>query len=138
MNELDNECRFTGNLGKDPELQYLPTGTAKATFSLAVDRTRKGQYGEYQNETTWVDFTAMGKTAENIVKLCQKGTKLAVSAEYQKDRYQNKEGENRVAHVFFIRQFSVLAKGKSRSESKAGGDEGDYGGSGYDEGDFPF
>ena len=134
MNELKNSCRFMGRLGKDPEMVYLPSGTAKLNFSLAVDNRRKTDSGSYEKETTWVDLVAFGKSAENLNKMTQKGTLVAVDAQYSKGHWQNEAGENRVSHNFMVRSWELLKDGRSKDDATQAEDTG-----GADLGEeFPF
>jgi single-strand DNA-binding protein len=140
MNDLRNSCKFTGRLGHDPELQYLPTGTAKAKTSMAVNRVRKVG-DKYENDTTWVDLVIFGPRAENFVRFAKKGSLVAVDCEYQKDHWTTEDGQNRVSHNFVIRQFDVLANGRTKDEVEEEDNYGDddFGLGSDDDGDiFPF
>jgi len=117
MNELLNNCMFLGRLGKDVEVQHTPNGTMRATCSIALDMAKKVN-DEWTKETTWVQLTALGKTAENLAKLAKKGAKILVSAIYSTYKYE-KDGETKYGHSFLIRSFTVAEFAKDENYSGA-------------------
>lgn len=135
MNELVNDCRFIGNIGQDPELKYLPSGTAVLNFSIAVNmlkQNRDGEDGGYTRDVVWVDLSALGAKAETLARLATKGTKIAVSAAYSKRSYKDKDDNNRIAHNFTVRSFQLLGgrpAGGQEEEAEGGEDAGE---------EFPF
>jgi single-strand DNA-binding protein len=119
MNELINECQFIGRFGKDPEMKYTPKGKSILNFSIAIDMLKKVDEN-YETEATWVDLTAFDKNAEYLTRLCQKGTQVLIRAVYKKNKYQDKEGKNRIGHNFIVRKFYILSGMKQNgSKSKA-------------------
>jgi single-strand DNA-binding protein len=136
MNDIENSCRFTGRLGKEPEMRYTPKGTAVLDMSIAVDKTVKTD-DEYTKETTWVPLTAFGKTAENMNKLLEKGSMVSVDAQYNTGSYEGKDGSKHYTHNFIVRNFKAITYRKNNKD--AADDEGasdDF--SSLPEGDFPF
>jgi single-strand DNA-binding protein len=67
-----------GNLGKDPEMRYTPTGQAVTNFNLATNRAWNDANGQRVKETTWFRVSAWGKTAENCNQFLRKGSKVLV------------------------------------------------------------
>ena len=59
-----NKVMLMGNLTRDPELRYTPSNTAVAKLGLAINRRWRNQNGEQQEETTFVDCTAFGRTGD--------------------------------------------------------------------------
>ena len=59
-----NKVILVGNLGRDPELRYIPDGTAVCSFSLATNERRKSKSGDYQDVTTWFNVTLWRRQAE--------------------------------------------------------------------------
>ena len=59
-----NKCIFIGNLGRDPEIRYMPNGDAVANFSIACTEKYKDKNGEKQEKTEWVRIAIFGKLAE--------------------------------------------------------------------------
>lgn len=128
-----NYVRFVGNLGKEPEMRYLPSGTAVAKMSIAVNEFRTNKDGEKTKETLWVDLVAYGKLAENLVRLTGQGTKLDVECKYVKRRYE-KDGQTRYFHEFEVRDFEILSSRNGGAASEDDGDEDD----GSSDASYPF
>lgn len=70
-----NKIMLIGNLGKDPEMNYTPSGIAVTKFSLAVSRVTKTSTGEKQKETEWFNIVAWRQLAETCSTYLQKGSK---------------------------------------------------------------
>lgn len=88
-----NKWEGMGRLTKDPELRRTPSGTAVATFSIAVDRDFKGEDGE--RETDFIDIVAWRQTAEFVSKHFTKGRMAVVEGRLQIRDYTNKDGQKR-------------------------------------------
>lgn len=76
---------LVGNVGRDPEMRYTPTGQAVTTFSLAVNRTYNDSKGEKVKETIWFRITAWGKLAETCSQYVQKGSQVVIEGRLQPD-----------------------------------------------------
>ncbi|MDB5085858.1 MAG: ssb [Bacilli bacterium] len=93
-----NRIILIGRLTADPELRYTNSGTAVASFSLAVDRPRPNQNGE--RETDFINIVVWQKQAELCAQYLKKGRLAAVDGRLQIRSYDNKEGQKvRVAEV---------------------------------------
>lgn len=92
-----NRVIVAGNLTKDPEVRMLPSDTAVCSFSLALNRRYRDKNGETQEETTFIDCEAFGKTAEFLRNYGRKGRALFVEGRLRQDRWQDKDGNNRTA-----------------------------------------
>lgn len=88
-----NKWEGMGRLTKDPELRRTPSGTAVATFSIAVDRDFKCKDGE--RETDFIDIVAWRQTAEFVSKHFTKGRMAVVEGRLQIRDYTNKDGQKR-------------------------------------------
>lgn len=88
-----NKWEGMGRLTKGPELRRTPSGTAVATFSIAVDRDFKGKDGE--RETDFIDIVAWRQTAEFVSKHFTKGRMAVVEGRLQTRDYTNKDGQKR-------------------------------------------
>ena len=88
-----NTAAIVGRLGKDPELRTTQSGKSVTSFSLAVQRPRKNQNGEYESD--WIDVQAWGTTAEFICKYFQQGQLMAVSGRIQTRVYTDRDGKSR-------------------------------------------
>ncbi len=69
---------IVGNLGRDPELRYTPSGTPVTNFSVATNRTYTNAQGEQVKETIWFRVSAWGKTAETTNQYLRKGSRVLV------------------------------------------------------------
>lgn len=78
----------TGNVGRDPESRYAPSGESFVTFSLAVTTGSKDN-----QKTDWLEISCNGRTAETVQKWVRKGTKLLVEGTPSANAYVNKEGK---------------------------------------------
>lgn len=86
-----NKVMIMGNVTRDIELRYTPKGTAVADIGLAVNRVRTGESGERVEETTFVDITLWGRTAEIAHQYSGKGKPLFVEGRLQMDTWDDKE-----------------------------------------------
>lgn len=146
-----NRVVLIGRLVRDPELKYTPgTGTAVATFSIAVDR-RFSKNG--QKEADFIRIVAWGKTAELVAQYMSKGRKIGVSGRIQTNSYETKDGEKRTSfdvvaeEVEFLDRASGNGSGTRNNDADTGytgfPDEpagGDFGGdmTPVDDKDIPF
>jgi single-strand DNA-binding protein len=75
-----------GNVGKDPEMRYTPSGQAVTSFSVATNRKYTGANGEKVEETIWFRISTWGKTAENCNQYVKKGSKVLVEGRLTPDK----------------------------------------------------
>jgi len=85
-----NKVMLMGNVTRDIELRYTPKGTAVADIGLAVNRVRTGDSGERIEETTFVDITLWGRTAEVAQQYSGKGKPLFVEGRLHMDSWDDK------------------------------------------------
>jgi single-strand DNA-binding protein len=89
-----NRVVLLGNLTRDPELRYIPSGTAVSEIGLAVnDRVKRD--GQWVDEVTFVDVTLWGRTAEVANEYLSKGSSVLIEGRLKLDQWENKEGEKR-------------------------------------------
>ncbi len=84
-----------GNLGKDPEMNYTPSGIALTKFSLAVNRVTKAATGEKQEETEWFNIIAWRQLAETCNTYLHKGSKVYIEGRLSQRKYTDKNGIDR-------------------------------------------
>ena len=89
-----NKVFLMGNLTRDPELRYTPKGTAVTDVGMAVNRVYNSPDGQRQEETTFVDVTFWGRTAETVCKFLSKGRPLFVEGRLRFETWE-KEGQKR-------------------------------------------
>ena len=109
----------TGNVGRDPESRYAPSGESFVTFSLAVTTGPKNN-----QKTDWLEISCNGKTAEVVQTYVRKGTKLLVEGTPSANAYLNKEGKP-VATLRVSANNIEFIGSKERTED-AGAHEGSY------------
>ena len=85
-----NKVILVGNLGKDPELRYTPSGDAVCSFTLATNEKVKGE-----TSTTWWKVTLWRKTAEAAAKYLTRGTSVYIEGRVTVEEWTDKEGNNR-------------------------------------------
>ena len=124
-----NKAILMGRLTRDPELRHTQSNMAVCSFSLAIDRDRKGPNGERQ--TDFIDCVAWGRQAEFVAQWFAKGVMAIVVGRVQSRRWQDQNGNNRTAIEINCDEVSFGETKKSR-EANTGYAGGGYGG--YDNG----
>lgn len=89
-----NQVTLMGNLTRDPELRTTPNGQSVCNFSLALNRSYKGQDGEWKEMTDFVDIIAWGPLGERVAQYLTKGRPALVSGRLQ-SRSWEQEGQKR-------------------------------------------
>ena len=87
-----NKVFLMGNLTRDPEVRYIPSGAAVADMRMAVNRRYKTQQGEDKDETCFVNVSAWGRTAETCGQYLKKGSQVLVEGRLRYDEWE-KEGQ---------------------------------------------
>jgi single-strand DNA-binding protein len=90
----ENSVTLVGNLTKDPELRYTPSGAGVASFGLAVNR-RYQQNGEWQEQVSFFNIVAWSELGENAAASLSKGMRVIVTGRLEQRSYETKEGEKR-------------------------------------------
>lgn len=92
-----NKIIIVGHLGKDPEIRYLPDGTAVCNVSIATSEKRKDKSGESQDVTTWFKVTFWKQQAELVNQYLSKGKPLYVEGRLSTQEWTDKEGNKRTS-----------------------------------------
>jgi single-strand DNA-binding protein len=93
MTQSINKVTLIGNLGRDPELRYTPSGKPVTTLSLATSsRTKNRQTSEWEDSTQWHRVTVLGDAAEWVGQKLTKGRTVYVEGSLKYGSYTNKEG----------------------------------------------
>lgn len=116
-----NQCNFTGRLGQDPEVKFLPSGDAVANLRFAVGKQWKDKQGQKQEKTNWITLVAFGKTAEIIQQWVKKGDQLRVTCEMQVREWDDQSGNKRYSTDFVIRDMQMLGSPQGRQQGQQGG-----------------
>jgi len=133
-----NKVILMGNLTRDVELRYIPSGMAVAEIGLAVNDRRKGQNGEWVEETTFVDVTLWGRQAEVAGEYLTKGAPILIEGRLKLHQWE-KDGQKRSKLRVVAENMRMLggkggggggrSSGPGPDESEYGGDDGGDGGS---------
>lgn len=112
-----NKVMLMGNLTRDPELKYLPSGMAVTNLGLAVNRTwTDRESGEKREEVCFVDLEAWGRTAETMNEYLQKGRTVFIEGRLRQQRWETDDGQNRSKHVVVIDSFQFVGGRQDGSE----------------------
>jgi len=85
-----NRVILAGNLTRDPELRYLPKGTAVAQFTLAITHKWKTESGEAKEDVTFIDIEAFGRQGEVVAQYMRKGRPFLVEGRLKQDTWEDK------------------------------------------------
>src|SRR6476661_3478126 len=126
-----NQVMLIGNLGKDPEMKYTPSGVPVTTFSVAVSRSWRTPEGENREETEWFRIVAWRKLAEVCNEYLRKGSKVYLEGSLKTRKWQDQQGQDHYMTEVQADQMMML---DSRGEGGGGGgSRAAGGGGGYQE-----
>jgi single-strand DNA-binding protein len=130
-----NKVIIAGNLTRDPEMRYTPSGTAVAKLGLAVNRRWKdAQTNETKEEVTFVDVDAWGKQAELISQYLKKGRPILIEGRLKLDQWEDKTTHQKQSKLkVHLESFTFLDSGGTRE----GGGDFSGGGSSFSGGGSP-
>src|SRR5215471_3424671 len=116
-----NKVILIGNLGKDPEIKYTPSGTAVAKFSLATNERYKDKSGEWQDRTEWHNIVAWQRLAEIVGEYVKKGNKLYIEGRLQTSSWDDKESGQKKYRTEIIASDVVLLTGRGEVDETGDG-----------------
>jgi len=123
-----NKVILIGNLGRDPEVRYMPNGEAVCNFSIATTDSWKDKSGAKQERTEWHNIVMYRKLAEIAGEYLKKGRPVYVEGRLQTRKWQTKEGQDRYTTEIIADQMQMLG-GRDGAGSNASYDGGmDQGG----------
>ncbi len=114
-----NKIVIVGYLGRDPEIRYLPDGTAVCNFSVATTEKKKDRSGESQDITTWFRINVWGRQAEAANQYLSKGRQVYIEGRLSQQEYTDKDGNRRT--TLDIRATDVQFLGPRGDESSFSG-----------------
>jgi single-strand DNA-binding protein len=145
-----NYVELIGNLTRDPELRFIPSGAAVTNFGLAVNRRwRNQQTNEWEEEVSFFDVVCWRELAENVAESLTKGTRVMVSGRLQTRSWETDTGEKRTKVEVLADEVGPSLRWATAEVRKTERREGGGGGydapppsappaAGYDEGEEPF
>ena len=113
-----NKVILLGNLTRDPEVRYTPKGTAVTEIGMAINRTYTAENGEKREETTFVDVTLWGRTAEIAGEYLKKGRPVFIEGRLQLDTWDDKQSGQKRSKL------KVVAEGLQLIGSRPSGGSG--------------
>lgn len=113
-----NKVVLLGNLTRDPEVKYTPSGAAVCTFGLATNRTWTTAEGQTKEDTQFHRITAWNKLAELCGKLLSKGKKVYLEGRLAYHSYTAKDGQQKSVTEIIMDDFIVFSSAKQAGESE--------------------
>ena len=129
-----NKVMVIGNLGRDPEMRYTPSGRPVTTFSVATSRSWKSSEGERRTETEWFNIVAWGNLAEICNQYLKKGQLVYIEGRLQTRRWEDDDGNKRSSTEVVAREMTMLGDRRESKEDDQVVDDSEEG----DEDEFPF
>ena len=120
-----NKVILIGNLTKNPELRYTPSGTPVASFGLAVNRRFK-QGDDLKEEVCYIDIVVFGKQAEHCGQYLSKGNGVIVDGRLQQRRWEGEDGQKRSKHEVVAQTVTFLPKRPEAGAEPSHQDETGY------------
>jgi len=114
-----NKVILIGNLGRDPEVRYMPSGDAVANISIATTETWKDKNGEKQEKTEWHRVAMFGKTAEIAGEYLKKGSQVYIEGRLETRKWTDKEGQERTTTEVRADRMQMLGSRSGGSERMA-------------------
>ncbi|MDR1423862.1 MAG: single-stranded DNA-binding protein [Azoarcus sp.] len=123
-----NKVILIGNLGRDPETRYMPSGDAIANVTVATTETWKDKAsGERREATEWHRVVFFGKLAEIVAQYLKKGSQIYVEGRLQTRKWQDKEtGQDRYSTEIRADAMQMLGRREGGGEPAARGDDGGW------------
>ncbi len=104
-----NKVILIGNLGKDPEIRYMPSGGAVANITIATSEQWKDkQTGEQKERTEWHNVVFFNRLAEIVGEYLKKGSQVYVEGRLQTEKWQDKQGNDRYTTKIYASEMQML------------------------------
>jgi len=107
-----NKVFLIGNLTRDPELRYVPSGSAVTNFTIATNRTYTLQSGEKKEEVCYVRIVVWGRLAETCGEYLSKGSPVFIEGRLQSRNWETPQGEKRSTLEVIAQNVQFLGRGK--------------------------
>ena len=116
-----NKVILIGNLGKDPEVKFTPSGTPVAKFSLATNERYKDKDGQWQDRTEWHNIVAWQRLAEIAGEYLKKGGKVYIEGRLQTHSWDDKQTNQKRYMTEVVAHDLVLLGGRGEGAAESGG-----------------
>ena len=121
-----NKIIVIGNVGRDPEMRYTPSGQAVTSFSVASNRRYRTSDGEQRDETEWFNVSAFGRLSEICNQYLTRGRQVYVEGRLRGRSYTDRDGQPRYSLEITANEVQFLG-GRGDNEYGGGGGSGGYG-----------
>jgi len=111
-----NKVILVGNLGKDPEVRHLESGSAVGKFSLATNESYKDKAGEWQTNTEWHNIVCWRNLAERAEKSLKKGSLVYIEGKLTNRKWQDQDGNDKYITEVVAGMFRLLEKRESSGD----------------------
>jgi single-strand DNA-binding protein len=126
-----NKVMIIGNLGRDPEMRYTPSGKPVTTFSVATSRTWNTSEGEKRDETEWFNVVAWSSLAEICKQYLSKGQQVYIEGRLQTRHWDDQEGNKHTSVEIVANEMIILSERRETGDASAESDANE-------EEEFPF
>ena len=126
-----NKVMIIGNLGRDPEMRYTPSGKPVTTFSVATSRTWITSDGEKREETEWFNVVAWSSLAEICRQYLTKGQQVYIEGRLQTRHWDDQEGNKHTSIEIVANEMIILGERREAGEATADSES-------VEEEEFPF
>ncbi|CAN5691067.1 hypothetical protein BH24ACT3_BH24ACT3_14140 [soil metagenome] len=135
----DNTVSLTGNITRDPELRFTPSGQAVASFGLAVNRRwQNRQTSQWEEATSFFDVTCWAQMAENVAESLNKGARVVVTGRLDQRSWETPDGDKRSKVEVVADEVAPSLRWATaqvlKNERREGGGQGGGGQGGADQG----
>ena len=113
-----NKVILVGNLGRDPEVRYMPSGDAVANITIATSSKYKNKAGELVEETEWHRVTFFGKLAEVVGQYLRKGRSVYIEGRIKTRKYTDKDGVEKYATDIIASEMQMLGARDDQGEQE--------------------
>lgn len=104
-----NKVQIIGNCGKDPEIRYMPSGSAVAKVSVATtEKWKDKQTGDSKEKTEWHNLVFFGRLGEIVGEYVHKGSPIYVEGQLRTNKWQDKNGVDRYTTEIVVREMQLL------------------------------
>jgi len=132
-----NKVIILGNLGKDPEVRFMPNGGGVANLTIATSESWKDkQTGEQKEKTEWHRVVMFGKLAEIAGEYLKKGSKVYIEGSLQTRKWTNQQGQDQYTTEIVVQGFNGTMQMLDSKGGSAGGQSGGYSQQGQQSGGF--
>ena len=126
-----NKVMIIGNLGRDPEMRYTPSGKPVTTFSVATSRIWNTSEGEKREETEWFNIVAWSSLAEICKQYLTKGQQVYIEGRLQTRRWDDQEGNKHTSVEIVANEMIILSERRDTEESSTASES-------IEDEEFPF